>query len=111
MDFWTTWCPPCRADAPALEKLYAKFGDKDLAIIGVSVSEEKELVERFLKEHPHSFPTLLTTENEMPRPYQFGVFPTYIVISKDGTLVSAFEGDQGFGELRKQLRKAGLEVE
>ncbi len=111
LDFWTTWCPPCRADAPALDKLYRKYGGQDLMIVGISVSEERAIVEKFLKEHPHSFPIVLTAENEMPRPYQIGVFPTYIVIDRDGTLTSAVEGDQGFGDLRKLLKKAGLELE
>jgi thiol-disulfide isomerase/thioredoxin len=111
LDFWTTWCPPCRADAPALDKLYRKYGDQDLMIVGISVSEEHAIVEKFLREHPHSFPVILTTENEMPRPYQIGVFPTYIVIDRDGTLTSAAEGDQGFSDLRKLLKKAGLELE
>jgi thiol-disulfide isomerase/thioredoxin len=111
LDFWTTWCPPCRADAPSLDKLYRKYRDRDLMIVGVSVSEERAIVEKFLKEHPHDFPVVLTSENEMPRPYQIGVFPTYIVIERDGTVVSAAEGDQGFGELRKMLKKAGLEAE
>jgi len=108
LDFWTTWCPPCRADAPALDKLYNKYGDKGLAIVGLSVSEERGVVEKFLKDHPHSFPVVLTSENEMPRPYQIGAFPTYMVISPDGTLASAADGDQGFGELRKFLEKAGM---
>ena len=111
LDFWTTWCPPCRADAPAIDKLYQQYGDKNLAIIGISVSEERELVEKFLKQHPHSFPIALTTENEMPRTYQIGVFPTYIVIDPDGSGRSAVQGDQGFAELRKMLKKAGLELE
>lgn len=111
LDFWTTWCPPCRADAPILDRLYAKYGSRDLMIVGVSVSEERAVVEKFLAEHPHPFPTVLTTENEMPRPYQIGLFPTYIVIEKDGTVASAAEGDQGFGELRRMLKKAGMEVE
>jgi hypothetical protein len=80
-------------------------------IVGISVSEERPIVEKFLKEHPHSFPIILTTENEMPRPYQIGVFPTYIVIDRDGTLAAAVEGDQGFNDLRKLLKKAGLELE
>jgi thiol-disulfide isomerase/thioredoxin len=84
LDFWTTWRPPCRADAPALDKLYRKYGSQNLAIIGISVSEDREVVEHFLKEHPHDFPVVLTTENEMPRPYQIGAFPTYIVIDRDG---------------------------
>jgi thiol-disulfide isomerase/thioredoxin len=111
LDFWTTWYPPCRADAPWLNKLYAKYKDNDLMIIGVPVSEEHSIVEKFLKEHPHGFPVVLTSENEMPRPYQIGVFPTYIMTEKDGTVASAVEGDQGFSELRKLLRKAGMEVD
>ncbi|MDP9053082.1 MAG: TlpA family protein disulfide reductase [Acidobacteriota bacterium] len=111
LDFWTTWCPPCRADAPILDKLYAKYGSRDLMIVGVSVSEEHAVVEKFLAGHAQAFPTVLTTENEMPRPYQIGVFPTYIVIEKDGTVASAVEGDQGFAELRRMLKKAGMEVD
>jgi thiol-disulfide isomerase/thioredoxin len=111
LDFWTTWCPPCRADAPALDKLYRKYGDQDLMIVGISVSEDRAVVERFLKDHPHSFPVVLSTENEMPTAYQIGVFPTYIVISPDGDLASAAQGDQGFSDLRKMLKKAGLEID
>jgi len=111
LDFWTTWCPPCRADAPSIEKLNQKYGNRDLTIIGISVSEERELVEKFLKEHPHGYQIVLTTENEMPRPYEVGVFPTYIVIDKDGSFAAAVEGDKGFGELRKLLSKAGMEAD
>ena len=111
LDFWTTWCPPCRADAPSLDKLYRKYGGQDLMIVGVSVNEERSIVEKFLKDHPHTFPIVLTTENEMPRPYQIGVLPTYLVIGPDGTVGSAVEGDQGFAELRKLLKKAGMEAE
>jgi thiol-disulfide isomerase/thioredoxin len=111
LDFWTTWCGPCRADGPALEKLYRKYGEKDLMILGISVSEEREIVGKFLSEHPHSYPIALTTENEMPLPYQISTFPTYIVIDRDGTVTAAVSGDKGFVDLRKLLKKAGLESE
>ena len=111
LDFWTTWCPPCRADAPALDKLYKKYGAKDLMILGISVSEEHAIVQKFLKDHPHEFPVALTTENEMPRPYQIGAFPTYIVIDRDGILATAVQGDQGFSDLRGLLKKAHMEVD
>ena len=111
LDFWTTWCGPCRADGPALDKLYRKYGGKELTVVGISVDEDRAVVEKFLTEHPHSYPVALTTENEMPRQYQIGVFPTYIVVDRDGTVSAAVEGDHGFGELRRLLKKAGLEAE
>jgi thiol-disulfide isomerase/thioredoxin len=111
LDFWTTWCPPCRADGPALEKLNQKYGGKELAIVGVSVNEEREVVEKFLKSNRKTYPVILTSENEMPRPYQISVFPTYIVINQDGNVTSAVQGERGFGDLRNLLRKAGMETE
>ena len=111
LDFWTTWCPPCRADGPSLDKLHAKYGAKELTIIGISVSEDRALVEKFLKDHPHPDAIALTSENEMPRPYQVGVFPTYIVIDQNGNFSAAVEGDQGFGELRRLLKKAGMDLD
>jgi thiol-disulfide isomerase/thioredoxin len=111
LDFWATWCGPCRVDAPALDKLYRKYGSKDLEIIGISVSEDRGIVEKYLKEHPHNFPIVLSTENELPRAFQVSAFPTYILIDPDGKVSSAAQGDQGFGELRKLLKQAGLELD
>lgn len=111
LDFWTTWCPPCQADAPSIEKLNEKYGAKDLQVIGISVSEDREIVEKYLKKHPHNFPVVLSSENLLPRPYQISVFPTYLIIAPDGTLVTAEQGDQGFGHLRKALEKSGMQTE
>jgi hypothetical protein len=75
------------------------------------VDEEREIVEKYLKKHPHNFPVVLSSENQIPRPYQIRVFPTYLIISPNGTLMTAQEGDQGFGKLRKDLEKAGMPSE
>jgi len=109
LDFWATWCPPCRADAPALEKLHQQH--QDLAIIGISVSEERATVEKFLREYPRGYPVALTTENELSRPYQAGPLPLYLVIDREGKLAAAVEGDQGMAQLRRLLKQAGLETE
>lgn len=111
LDFWATWCGPCRADGPSLDKLYQKYGNSNLAVIGVSVDEERPIVQKFLSEHPHPYPIVLTTENEMPRAYQIGVFPTYVVIDTEGKVAFAAEGEKGFSELRRLLKKAGLETD
>ncbi len=54
---------------------------------------------------------MLSTESELPRPYQIGVFPTYWIVDADGEVASVAEGDQGFSELRKMLKKAGMDVD
>jgi len=110
LDFWTTWCPPCCADAPSLEKLHKRYGEK-LTIVGISVSEARAVVEKYLKEHPKSYATVLSTENELPRPYQVGAFPTYLVIDEEGKITSVVSGDQGFSELRRMLKRSGMDVD
>ena len=80
-------------------------------IIGISVEEERAVVEKFLKEHPLSYPIVLTAENEMPRAYQMGSFPTYVVIDRNGNVAAAVEGDQSLSDLRKLLKKAGLPLD
>jgi thiol-disulfide isomerase/thioredoxin len=111
LDFWATWCPPCRADGPALDKLHRRYSEQDLVIVGISVNEERSIVEKFLQSNPHAFPIVLTAENEMPVAYHAARIPTYIVIDRDGTVAAAETGDQGFRELRRLLTKAGLEIE
>jgi thiol-disulfide isomerase/thioredoxin len=111
LDFWATWCPPCRWDVPALETLHRKYHDRGLVIVGLSFGESRETVEQFLKKSAPTYPIVLTSENQMPRVYQPRVIPTYIVIGSDGAVVSATEGDQGFAELRKLLKHAGMDTD
>ena len=111
LDFWATWCLSCQADGPLLDKLYAKYGEKNLAIVGISVDEPRDFVESYLDKHPHKFPLVLSSENAMPKEYELPVIPTYIMISPDGTVAGAVDGDHGFGELRFQLKKAGLDTD
>jgi thiol-disulfide isomerase/thioredoxin len=111
LDFWATWCPRCRDDAPDLEKLHRKYGDRELAIVGVSVGEDRVPVEAYLRGRAHEYPNVLAIEHDLPRPYQVEVLPTYIVIDRNGNVSAATEGDQGFNELRRLLKKAGLDVD
>ena len=110
LDFWASWCPPCRADSPSLNKLYQRYGGKDMEIIAIDLAEDRSTVEKYLKEHPSGYPVVLSTENVLPLPYQPNVIPTYVVISPDGTVEGATEGTQGFFYLRDLLKKAGWDM-
>ena len=111
LDFWATWCQPCVADGPSIDALHRKFGGKNLQIVGISVGEDRDTVEKFLQKHPHQFPIVLSSDNLMPNVYQINIIPTYMVIGADGTLVTVEQGDRGFGELRKALEKSGMSAE
>ena len=110
LDFWATWCPPCRVDGPALDKLHARYGAQ-LVIIGLSVGEDRAVVEKYAKERPHQFSIALTAENELPRHYDVVALPTYVIIDAEGNLDTAVEGDRGFDGLRTRLKQAGLDVD
>ena len=68
-------------------------------------------MEKYLNKHPHGYPVVLSSENQLPRAYQVDALPTYLIIDPDGVLVTAEQGDQGFLRLRKDLEKAGLKAE
>ena len=110
LDFWATWCPPCRVDAPALDKLHQRYG-KDLVILGISMGEDRGTVEGFLKKNPHAFAMALSSENDLPRQYDVEALPTYMIVDADGNFEVATEGDKGFDGLRSRLKKAGLDVD
>lgn len=108
LDFLVTSFLPYEDDASSIEWLSQKYS-KDLQVIGISMGEDREAVEQYLKKHPRNFPIVLSSENPLPPPYQiYGVLPTYLVIAPDGTLVTAEQGDESFRRLQKVLVKFGM---
>lgn len=108
LDFWATWCAPCRADAPHLEKLQRQYGGKEVVILGISAGEDRPVVEEYLKSYQAPYRIILSSELAVPRPYQVTSIPTYIVIGPDGNLAAAASGNQSYNQFRKLLKKAGL---
>ncbi len=110
LDFWTTWCGPCRREAPMLEKLQRQFRDKDLVVLGINVGEDRETIEKFLKEVRVSFPIAQAGNGEVIEEYRVSAFPTYVVIGRDGTIAAHQIGGSGEAKLYGLLEKAGLKL-
>jgi peroxiredoxin len=88
LNFWATWCPPCRAEMPALEAAYREHGDEGLEIVGMDATSQDSLpaVVAFVDELHLTFPIGLDTSGEVQRLYLIRAFPTTFFIDRQGTI-------------------------
>ena len=111
LDFWATWCAPCRHDLPSVEKLHQEFHRKGLVVLGVNGGEDSETVNEFLLSSKLSYPILLTPDGGVMQSYRVSAFPTVVLIDADGKIVFYHVGAGGDKALRESLAKLGLETE
>lgn len=104
LDFWATWCGPCRLQLPILDKLHKELGGSGLSVIGVTVGEEPGAVTAFLKKAGLSFPNAaLNEDNAFVQRFGVNSFPTTILIDREGIVVSYEVGQQTEDVLRAQI--------
>jgi thiol-disulfide isomerase/thioredoxin len=108
LDFWATWCAPCRRSMPVLDKLALELKNTDLVILGVNTGEDRKVVEAFLKKRPFEYPAVLSGESGILESYQVTAYPTFILIGRDGKIVANDIGFGGEDQLRRMVEKAGL---
>ncbi len=109
LDFWTTWCGPCKRQLPGIEKIQNEFRDKGLVVLGVSVGEEKATVAKFLKTIALTYPIIqLSDGNEVVADLAINAFPTIVLIDREGKIASYEVGARGEAALRKDLAKLGI---
>ena len=76
INFWATWCPPCRAEMPYLQKVYEEWSAKGLALLTINIGESSSQVSEFMESYNLSFPVLLDTRNSIAEKYNIRVIPT-----------------------------------
>ncbi len=92
LNFWATWCPPCRKEMPAMQELYRSLGGTDFEIVAVDLQEEKAEVQRFVKENGLTFPVLLDTTGQAGTTYSVRNIPTTYLIDRKGNLIARLIG-------------------
>jgi len=108
LQFWTTWCPVCRADQSAVESIGSEFAAKGLVVLAVDVHESETTVRQYLRERPRSCPIVLTEDTDLVAKYKPHSFPFYVVFDHDGNVAGTQSGGGGEESLRRLLRRAGL---
>jgi len=107
LDFWATWCPPCRVSMPHLEKLRQEFGQKGLTVLGVT-AEDADTVEPFIREHSITFTILLDPDGVAVRAYRVTGIPRSLIIDREGKVHADLTGWGGDEVLRAKLAELGI---
>ena len=94
LNFWATWCAPCRLEMPSMEKLHRQFKDKGLIILSVASGEKTERVNKFIKEYEITFPALIDTDQEVTDTYKVWALPTTYFINAEGKVISRINGSR-----------------
>ena len=95
LDFWASWCGPCKESFPVMNDLQKKYGKKGLVILAVNVDEKAEAMKDFLKEHPASFTILHDATKKLVGTANISSMPTSFVLDKDGKVVAIHKGFHG----------------
>jgi cytochrome c biogenesis protein CcmG, thiol:disulfide interchange protein DsbE len=86
VNFWATWCPPCRAELPAFEEVYKNHRSDGLMIVGVDIAEPQDVVTQFVADMGLTFPIALDSDGEALALYRVQGFPTTLFVGRDGTI-------------------------
>ena len=97
INFWATWCPPCRAEMPSIETLYQKLKDNEnIVFLMVDVDNDYHKAKKYMDEMGFSL-TVYTPASEIPKELMSGTIPTTLILNKNGQLVFSHEGAGNFG--------------
>jgi thiol-disulfide isomerase/thioredoxin len=94
LNFWATWCPPCRSEMPAMEALYTKLKARGFVIVAVDLAEEARVVSEYVKTKKLTFPVLLDTAGEVGGKYSAQSIPTTYIIDREGRILARGIGAQ-----------------
>ena len=97
LNFWATWCGPCKEEMPSMEELYQQFKSKDFIFLTISVDyEKKEIVKEFIEKHRYTFPVLLDPECATLDIFQVKGIPTTFLIDKKGIMIGKATGPRNW---------------
>ena len=107
VDFWATWCLPCRLQAEILEPVYRDYKGRGVQFLAANVGEEKDVVTQFLKDKPFPYPVLLDPTQAVATDLKVIALPTLLVIDKQGKVSYFQQGIADGDTLRQLIKQAG----
>jgi len=108
LNLWATWCPPCRAEMPTLQKLYEEYRQKGLVVLAINstVQDTAAAIPAFVEQYGLTFPILLDEKGEASRAYQLRSLPSSYFIGRDGIIREVVIG----GPMSEALLRTRIET-
>lgn len=92
LNFWATWCGPCKEEMPALDRLSRRFDTRDVAILTITTEQERTGIQQFMKQLNSTLPVLLDEQRDVSLAFMVRGLPTTVFISKNGTVAGRAVG-------------------
>jgi len=106
LNFWASWCGPCRQEMPKLDALYQRYQSAGFTVLGINVETDSAAADNLLKKIPVSFPILYDTDTRVSQSYQVDAMPTSVLIDRNGEMRQLHRGYKpGYEELYRQQIK------
>jgi thiol-disulfide isomerase/thioredoxin len=106
VDFWATWCAPCRKEMPIFEKLHREFAGQDVAIVTIDSDEPELTPAQYMKDEKFTFPVLLAEGTDAVARWNVAAFPTTFVVDAEGRVAAFAIGSRPEPGLRELIEKA-----
>lgn len=106
LDFWASWCAPCRAQTPVLERVAEAVGADKVVVLGVGTSDDRGSITRFVQKSPPAYHSVFDDQDVAATHYRVTGLPTLVVVGKDGTVRAVASGLVPERQLRRMVDDA-----
>ncbi len=103
MNLWASWCPPCRAEMPDLQRLYARYADRGVVVVGVNEGESAQRAAAFADSLQIHFPIWIDDQQRYGRIYAALGLPTTVIVGRDGNVAKGFDGPLTFPQMQSAV--------
>jgi len=106
LDFWASWCAPCREQMPIVERMTKKFGDRDLVVVGIDTSDSRSDATEFLQARAPAYPSLFDEGGFVAKAYEVTAIPVVVVVDREGVISAVRRSIVPEPELEQLIRDA-----
>ena len=111
VNFWATWCPPCRKEMPSMQRAWEKLKQEGIVMLAINVGEDSDQIFAFTAEYPVEFPLLMDRDSSVVRQWKVRGLPTTYIINPAGKIVYQAIGDREWDsdEIMNQIRRLKID--